>query len=76
MTTPVSAHDLKRAIEEILDDVSLPRYLQVNRILELFDGQSVVKIVEVPVEVAPEPPSRARKAPQKKKPPKRKKVRS
>ena len=73
MSTGLSRYEMRRAIEEILDDSSLPRHLQVGRILDLFEDQLLGRIFEVPEESPEEPPEPAAKA-MKKKRAKRKKA--
>ena len=48
MSTESNSYVLRRAIEEILSDASLPRYLQVSRIVELLEGHMVVQRMELP----------------------------
>ena len=51
MSTELTAHEFRRAIEEILDDTELPRYLQVNRILDLIEHQLVGPVFETPEDI-------------------------
>ena len=39
-------YEVRREIEAILDDATLPRYLQVSRIIDLFDTQGSVNMVD------------------------------
>src|SRR4029453_1815655 len=47
MSTESNTYAFRRAIEEILNDAGLPRYLQVSRIVELLEGHMVVHIMEI-----------------------------
>ena len=66
MSTGLSAHELRRATREILDDTQLPRYLQVNRILELIEHQLMGIVFEIPEEIPDEVPKPAARAVKKK----------
>ena len=46
MLSPSRYYEVRREIEAILDDTTLPRYLQVSRIIDLFDTQRSVNIVD------------------------------
>ena len=64
MSTESNAYAFRRAIEEVLDDARLPRYLQVSRIVELLEGHMVVQITEIPA-LSKRPPRRKKtKAPE------------
>ncbi len=66
MSTGLSGYEMRRAIEEILDDRNLPRHLQVGRILDLFEGQLLGRIFEIPEDIPEEPPKPKVRAPKKK----------
>ena len=44
---PSRYYEVKREIEAILDDSTLPRYLQVSRIINLFDTKGGADIIDV-----------------------------
>ena len=43
---PARYYQVKREIEAILDDTALPRHLQVQFIIDLFDRQGSVNVID------------------------------
>ena len=66
MSSGLSGYEMRRAIEEMLDDSSLPRHLQVGQRLDLFEDQLLGHIFEIPEESPEEPPRPAVRAIKKK----------